>query len=178
MQSTPRAADPSVAASAGDLQSHTCTSLHTLDNWLGMCSPQSLLFACLAAAAAVQHGRLRFWLFLTDSCTNLIKVSAQNWCDRERRSEQGHISVQVIPRGSNALVTNIKQNTKIPVMGHADGICHIYIDQDADLDLACKIVADAKTDYPAACNAVEKVLVHRSLLGQVYKIQVRIPFWR
>lgn len=80
--------------------------------------------------------------------------------------------VQVIPRGSNALVTNIKQNTKIPVMGHADGICHIYIDQDADLDLACKIVVDAKTDYPAACNAVEKVLVHKSLLGQVYKIQV------
>ena len=80
---------------------------------------------------------------------------------------------QVIPRGSNALVTHIKQNTKIPVMGHADGICHIYIDQDADLDLACKIVVDAKTDYPAACNAVEKVLVHRSLLGQIYKIQVR-----
>jgi len=78
----------------------------------------------------------------------------------------------VIPRGSNALVSSIKQNTKIPVMGHADGICHIYIDQDADLDLACKIVIDAKTDYPAACNAVEKVLVHRSLLGQIYKIQV------
>ena len=85
--------------------------------------------------------------------------------------------VQVIPRGSNALVTHIKQNTKIPVMGHADGICHIYIDQDADLDLACKIVVDAKTDYPAACNAVEKVLVHRSLLGQVYKIQVQF-LWR
>ncbi len=83
--------------------------------------------------------------------------------------------VQVIPRGSNALVTHIKQNTKIPVMGHADGICHIYIDQDADLDLACKIVVDAKTDYPAACNAVEKVLVHKSLLGQVYKIQVWPP---
>lgn len=81
---------------------------------------------------------------------------------------------QVIPRGSNALVTHIKQNTKIPVMGHADGICHIYIDQDADLDLACKIVVDAKTDYPAACNAVEKVLVHSSLLGQIYKIQVRL----
>lgn len=80
--------------------------------------------------------------------------------------------MQVIPRGSNALVSSIKQNTKIPVMGHADGICHIYIDQDADVDLACKIVVDAKTDYPAACNAVEKVLVHRKLLGQIYKIQV------
>ena len=85
-------------------------------------------------------------------------------------------SLQVIPRGSNALVSSIKQNTKIPVMGHADGICHIYIDEDADLDLACKIVVDAKTDYPAACNAVEKVLVHRKLIGQIYKIQVpRVP---
>ena len=84
--------------------------------------------------------------------------------------------LQVIPRGSNALVSSIKQNTKIPVMGHADGICHIYIDEDADLDLACKIVVDAKTDYPAACNAVEKVLVHRKLIGQIYKIQVhRVP---
>ena len=83
--------------------------------------------------------------------------------------------VQVIPRGSNALVSSIKQNTKIPVMGHADGICHIYIDQDADVDLACKIVVDAKTDYPAACNAVEKVLVHRKLIGQIYKIQVHSP---
>ena len=81
-------------------------------------------------------------------------------------------SLQVIPRGSNALVSSIKQNTKIPVMGHADGICHIYIDEEADLDLACKIVVDAKTDYPAACNAVEKVLVHRKLIGQIYKIQV------
>ncbi len=82
--------------------------------------------------------------------------------------------MQVIPRGGNALVTNIKQNTKIPVMGHADGICHIYIDQAADISEACRIVVDAKTDYPAACNAVEKVLVHESLFGpKLYQLQVR-----
>ncbi|CAL8465060.1 g4595 [Coccomyxa elongata] len=81
----------------------------------------------------------------------------------------------VIPRGGNALVTNIKQNTKIPVMGHADGICHIYIDQAADISEACRIVVDAKTDYPAACNAVEKVLVHESLFGpKLYQLQVAL----
>jgi gamma-glutamyl phosphate reductase len=71
-------------------------------------------------------------------------------------------------------VTSIKQNTKIPVMGHADGICHIYIDEEADIDAACRVVVDAKTDYPAACNAVEKVLVHQSLFGpKLYQLQVR-----
>eukprot|EP00798_Chlamydomonas_sp_ICE-L_P021096 gene21096-27983_t len=68
----------------------------------------------------------------------------------------------VIPRGGNALVTYIQQNTKIPVLGHADGVCHVYIDEKADLKLAIKLTVDGKIDYPAACNAVEKVLVHKS----------------
>lgn len=71
----------------------------------------------------------------------------------------------VIPRGSNALVSYIQQNTKIPVLGHADGICHIYVDADADMNVACRICVDAKIDYPAACNAVEKILVHSSILA-------------
>lgn len=71
----------------------------------------------------------------------------------------------VIPRGSNQLVSYIQSNTKIPVLGHADGICHIYVDSAADDSMARIICVDAKVDYPAACNAVEKILVHESLLG-------------
>ncbi|CAN0909569.1 Delta-1-pyrroline-5-carboxylate synthase [Linum grandiflorum] len=70
----------------------------------------------------------------------------------------------VIPRGSNKLVSTIKASTKIPVLGHADGICHIYVDKSAKMDLAKRIVLDAKVDYPAACNAMETLLVHKDLL--------------
>ena len=70
----------------------------------------------------------------------------------------------IIPRGGNSLVQYIKSNTKIPVMGHADGICHIYIDEQADVKKATDICVDAKTQYPSACNAVETILIHESLL--------------
>ncbi|MDO4807803.1 MAG: glutamate-5-semialdehyde dehydrogenase [Coriobacteriales bacterium] len=73
----------------------------------------------------------------------------------------------LIPRGSNAFVRYIMDNTRIPVMGHADGICHIYIDKDADVDKAVRIVVDAKVQYTAACNAVETVLVNRGLAPAV-----------
>lgn len=69
----------------------------------------------------------------------------------------------IIPRGGNALVQSIMQNTKIPVMGHADGICHVYVDKDADLNDAIAIAIDAKTQYPAVCNAAETLLVHREI---------------
>ncbi len=67
----------------------------------------------------------------------------------------------IIPRGGNKLVKFIKENTKIPVLGHADGICHIFVDKTADLAMAQKVVVDAKTQYPSACNSVETLLVHK-----------------
>lgn len=68
----------------------------------------------------------------------------------------------MIPRGGNKLVKFIKENTKIPVLGHADGICHIFVDESADFDMAKNIIIDAKTQYPSACNAVETVLIHEN----------------
>lgn len=69
----------------------------------------------------------------------------------------------IIPRGSNQLVKFIQSNTKIPVLGHADGICHTYVDERADLDLALRVCYDAKVQYPAVCNAMETLLVHDSV---------------
>ncbi|KAI3966385.1 hypothetical protein MKW92_046914 [Papaver armeniacum] len=71
----------------------------------------------------------------------------------------------VIPRGSNKLVSQIKESTKIHVLGHADGICHVYVDKSANLEMAKCVVLDAKIDYPAACNAMETLLVHKDLLA-------------
>ncbi|MCF0133816.1 MAG: glutamate-5-semialdehyde dehydrogenase, partial [Blautia sp.] len=73
-----------------------------------------------------------------------------------------HESVDLlIPRGSNAFVQYIMNNTKIPVMGHADGVCHTYVDKDVDLEKMLPVIIDAKTQYTAACNATETLLIHR-----------------
>lgn len=67
----------------------------------------------------------------------------------------------IIPRGGNNLVKYIKANTSIPVLGHASGICHIFVDKSADIDMASRVIIDAKTQYPSACNAVETLLIHK-----------------
>lgn len=88
----------------------------------------------------------------------------------------------VIPRGGNSLVKFIKENTKIPVLGHADGICHIFVDKSADLEMAEKIIIDAKTQYPSACNSVETLLIHgnfpykEKLLAALQLAEIKLNF--
>jgi len=81
--------------------------------------------------------------------------------DVKQMLEQDKYIDLIIPRGGNSLVQFVKENTKIPVLGHADGICHIYVDEFADLEKAKRIIIDAKTQYPSACNAVETLLIHK-----------------
>ncbi len=69
----------------------------------------------------------------------------------------------IIPRGSNDFVRFVQENTRIPVLGHADGICHLYVDGAADIQKAVEITVDAKTQYPAVCNAIETLLVHSAI---------------
>jgi len=69
----------------------------------------------------------------------------------------------IIPRGSNELVKFIQENTRIPVLGHADGICHLFVDIEANLEMALSVALDSKIQYPAACNAIETLLVHKDI---------------
>lgn len=79
----------------------------------------------------------------------------------------------LIPRGSNKLVKYIQENTKIPVLGHASGICHIFVDESADFETALKVIQDAKCQYPAACNSVETVLIHENIANEFIPVFVK-----
>ena len=103
-------------------------------------------------AAAVEAGMPELCTFQIEAREDIGKLLA---CD-------GSVDL-LIPRGSNSFVRYIMDNTRIPVMGHADGICHIYADASADVELSVPVIIDAKTQYTAACNAVETLLVHRAV---------------
>lgn len=102
--------------------------------------------------ASLAAGCPQGWIGLLESHED---VDALLSCDKE-------VDL-LIPRGSNAFVQYIMSNTRIPVLGHADGVCHTFIDQDADLDMALDVVIDAKTQYVSVCNATETILLHRDL---------------
>jgi glutamate-5-semialdehyde dehydrogenase len=74
----------------------------------------------------------------------------------------GYIDL-IIPRGSNDFVRYIQNNTRIPVLGHTDGVCHIYVDNEADVDMAVDVCYDAKVQYPSVCNAVDTILIHEEI---------------
>lgn len=79
----------------------------------------------------------------------------------------------IIPRGSNQFVQYVQANTRIPVLGHADGICHLYVDSAADIEQAASIAVDAKVGYPSACNAIETLLVNREIASQALPVMAK-----
>ncbi len=96
---------------------------------------------------------------------SLLQAEAHSEIDELLKLE-GYVDL-IIPRGSNAFVRYIMDHTSIPVMGHADGVCHVYIDKAADIKKAVPILLDAKLQYTAACNAAETLLVDRAAAGQM-----------
>lgn len=115
------------------------------------------LRSCAAIVKAIKQG-------LSDTAVDPDAV--QLLTTREEIVELLHLDKYVdliIPRGSNSFVQFVQDNTRIPVLGHADGICHLYVDQAADIDKTISITVDSKTQYPAACNAIETLLVHSKI---------------
>ena len=97
----------------------------------------------------------------------------------ETRSEVAEMLKQdqyinlIVPRGSNQFVRYVQDNTKIPVLGHSEGLCHVYIDDEADIEKAIRVALDAKLQYAAACNAMETLLVHQSVAPKVLPALVK-----
>lgn len=113
------------------------------------------VLADIINAASIEAGIPEGWLTLLEArsdVTQMLKLDAE-------------IDL-IIPRGSNEFVRYIMDNTNIPVLGHADGICHVYIDSRADIDMAVRIAVDSKCQYVAVCNAAETLLVHKEVAGQ------------
>ena len=105
-------------------------------------------------------------LLATDVPNNAIQLVTSRDVIPKLLSLDQYIDL-VIPRGSNELVRYIKSSTKIPVLGHADGLCSIYLEKSAEVDMAVKVILDSKTSYPAACNSVETLLVDDAALESV-----------
>lgn len=112
------------------------------------------LFA-LMNKAALAAGLPKGWGALLESREEVSQLLAMDDCVN-----------LIIPRGSNAFVRYIMDNSRIPVLGHADGICHVYVDASADIAMACRLVVDSKAQYVSVCNAAETLLVHADIASQ------------
>lgn len=106
--------------------------------------------------ASIEAGIPAGWLTLLEARSDVTEMLAMDDC----------IDL-IIPRGSNEFVRYIMENTNIPVLGHADGICHVYVDNGADIDMAIRIIVDSKTQYVAVCNAVETILLHNDIASEI-----------
>jgi len=110
------------------------------------------ILADIINTAGIRAGIPAGWLALLETRTDVAEML--------KMDEQIDL---IVPRGSNAFVRYIMDNTNIPVLGHADGICHVYVDSQADLDMAVRIAVDSKCQYVVVCNAAETLLVHTAV---------------
>lgn len=118
---------------------------------------QEALNTCQALVKAIQAG-----LAQTPIDPAVVALLTSREETMELLKLDRHVDL-IIPRGSNSFVQFVQDNTRIPVLGHAEGICHLYIDRAADLSKTIPITVDSKTQYPAACNAIETLLVHQAV---------------
>lgn len=122
---------------------------------------QEALYSCQALVKAIQTG-----LTQTAIAPDAVALLTSREETLELLALDRYVNL-IIPRGSNAFVKFVQDNTRIPVLGHAEGICHLYIDRAADMTKAVPITVDSKTQYPAACNAIETLLVHKEVAHRV-----------
>ena len=120
--------------------------------------------SCLALVKAIRQG-----LTHAGVDANAVQLLTTREETRALLELDGYVDL-IIPRGSNAFVRFVQENTRIPVLGHADGICHLYVDAAADLAKTAKIAVDAKAGYPSACNAIETLLVHKDIAVQALPV--------
>lgn len=118
---------------------------------------QEAVRSCKAIVKAIHHG-----LAKTAVDPDVVQLLTTREETRELLQLDQYVDL-IIPRGSNSFVRDVQENTRIPVLGHAEGICHLYVDKAADMGKAVAIAVDAKTQYPSACNAIETLLVHKSI---------------
>ncbi|PKL09783.1 MAG: glutamate-5-semialdehyde dehydrogenase [Spirochaetae bacterium HGW-Spirochaetae-7] len=115
--------------------------------------------ASIVAAAGVEAGLPPGWLGQAETRAEVADLLS---LDR--------LVDLVIPRGSNEFVRHIMETSRVPVLGHADGVCHVYVHGDADLAMAARLAVDSKAQYPAACNAAEVLLVEASIAGRALPV--------
>lgn len=118
---------------------------------------QEAVRSCKAIVKAIHQG-----LAKTAVDSDVVQLLTTREETRELLQLDQYVDL-IIPRGSNSFVRDVQENTRIPVLGHAEGICHLYVDKAADMEKAVAIAVDAKTQYPAACNAIETLLIHKSI---------------